>query len=225
MTACDEVPAGTAIGRPARKRGGHRLLTGQARFTDDYAPQGMVHAAVVRSGLAHARILSIDAAAASAAPGVLLVLTGDQAAQHSGPIPHFIDPGARGGVSTDPRCLAVGKVVYAGEPVAAVVAGSRQQAQAAAQLVEVRYAPLPFVLDPHEALSPGAPRLYEDWPDNVVLHRHYGIGDVDGALSRAEVIVTGTMRIGRQTSAPIEPRDYLASWDSLDGTLTVHASC
>lgn len=225
MTASDEVTPGTAIGAPARKRGGHRLLTGQARFTDDYAPRGMVHAVVVRSELAHARILSIDTAAASAVPGVLLVLTGDQAAKHAGPIPHFIDPGARGGVTTDVRCLAVGKVVYAGEPVAAVVAESRQQAQAAVALVEVQYEPLPSVLDAQEALRPGAPRLYEDWPDNLILHRHYGIGDVDEALRQAEVVVSGTMRIGRQTSAPIEPRGYLASWDNSDGTLTVRAAC
>lgn len=225
MTACDEALSGTAIGAPARKRGGHRLLTGRARFVDDYAPPGMAYAAVVRSELAHARILSIDTATAAAAPGVLLVLTGDQAAQHTGPIPHFIDPGARGGVTTDVRCLALGKAVYAGQPVAAVVAESRQQARAAARLVGVRYEPLPSVLDAQEALRPGVPRLYEDWPDNVILHRHYGIGDVDSALRQAEFVVSGTMRIGRQTSAPIEPRGYLANWDSSDATLTVHASC
>lgn len=224
MTACDEVPPGTAIGAPVRKRGGRQLLTGQARFTDDYAPRGMVHAAVVRSTIAHARILGIDIAAASALPGVLLVLTGEEAVKYAGPIPHFIDPGARGGVTTDLHCLAVSKVVYAGEPVAAVVARTRQQAQAAAALVEVRYEALPSVLDAQAALRPGAPRLYEDWPDNRILHRHYGIGDVDGALRQADVVLSGTMRIGRQSQAPIEPRGYLANWDSSDGTLTVRGS-
>lgn len=223
--ACDEVPPGASIGAAVRKRGGRPLVTGQARFTDDYAPRRLLHAAVVRSELAHARILDIDIAVASAAPGVLLVLTGEQAARRCGPIPHFIDPGARGGVTTDLRCLALGKVVYAGEPVAAVVAETRAQAQAGAGLVSPRYEPLPFVLDAQDALNPGAPRLYEDWPDNVILHRHYGIGDVDAVMGQAEVVVSGTMRIGRQTSAPIEPRGYLASWDPADATLTVRASC
>jgi aerobic carbon-monoxide dehydrogenase large subunit len=218
-------PRTAAVGAPVRKRGGRQLLTGQARFVDDYAPRGLQFAAVVRSRMAHARVVAVDTTAASAAPGVALVLTGAQAAELAGPIPHFIDPGARGGPTRDLRCLAVEKVVYVGEPVAAVVARTRNEAEAAAELVDVEYDALPFVLDAEDALAADAPRLYPEWADNVVLHKHYGIGDVDAALARADVLVSGTVRVGRQSSAPIEPRGYLAAWDGADGTITVRASC
>ncbi|WP_062358009.1 xanthine dehydrogenase family protein molybdopterin-binding subunit [Herbidospora yilanensis] len=214
----------TSIGTSARKADGEVLLTGRGRFVDDHVLPGMRHAAIVRSDRAHARITGVDTSAAERAPGVELVLTGDQAARHTGPIPHFIDPAARGGRRAEVRCLAVGKVVHAGQAVAAVVARTRREAEAAALLVEVGYAPLPHVLDADEALLPDAPRLYEEWPDNVILHNHYGTGDVDAALAGADLVVTETVRIGRTTTAPIEPRGYLASWDRFDESLTVYGS-
>ncbi|MFI6456066.1 xanthine dehydrogenase family protein molybdopterin-binding subunit [Streptosporangium amethystogenes] len=213
-----------AIGSRVRKADGPALLTGRGRFLDDYTLPGTRHAVVVRSELAHARIVDVDVRAAAASPGVVLVLTGAEAAAHAGPIPHFIEPAARGGRHADVRCLATGKVVYAGEPVAAVVAGTRREAEAAAELVRVEYERLPHVLDGDVSLEPDAPRLYEEWPDNVILHNHYGTGDVDAALAEADLVVSDTIRISRTTTAPIEPRGYLASWDDLDGTLTVYGS-
>ena len=99
-----------------------------------------------------------------------------------------------------------------------------REAEAAAELVRVDYEPLPHVLDGEESLAPDAPRLYEEWPDNVILHNHYGAGDVDAALASADLVVSDTIRIARSTTAPIEPRGYLASWDRLDETLTVYGS-
>ncbi|WP_169951213.1 xanthine dehydrogenase family protein molybdopterin-binding subunit [Microbispora sp. H11081] len=224
MTSADVVVTGPAIGSSARKEGGDTLLTGRGRFVDDYTLPGMRYAAVVRSEVPHARILRVDVREAEQSPGVALVLTGESAAAHAGPIPHFIDPAARGGRYTDVRCLAVGKVVYAGQPVAAVVADTRRQAEAAAELVRVEYEPLPHVLDGDDALAADAPLLYEEWPDNVVLHNHYGTGDVDAALESADLVISDTIRIARSTTAPIEPRGYLASWDRLDETLTVYGS-
>lgn len=217
------APARSGIGASPRKRDGAELLTGRARFLDDHRPEGLLHAAVVRSEIAHGRIRSVDTTAASAAPGVVLVLTGEQAARHAGPVPYFIDPAARGGNRTDIRCLQVDKVVYAGQPVAAVVAHTREQAQAAARLVRVDHEVLPHVLDAHDALAPDAPRLYDDWPGNVVMHNRYGTGDPDARLAEADVVVSGEVRIARSTTAPIEPRGYLASWQG--DTLTMHASC
>ncbi len=75
-----------------------------------------------------------------------------------------------------------------------------------------------------ESLAPDARRLYEEWPDNVILHNHYGTGDVDAALASADLVISDTIRIARSTTAPIEPRGYLASWDRLDETLTVYGS-
>ncbi|GAB3434657.1 xanthine dehydrogenase family protein molybdopterin-binding subunit [Actinophytocola sediminis] len=217
------APARSGIGSSPRKRDGVELLTGRARFLDDYRPPGLLHAVVVRSEVAHGRIRAIDTAAALAAPGVTLVLTGEQAAAHAGPVPYFIDPAARGGNRTDIRCLQVDTVVHVGQPVAAVVAGTRQQAQAAADLVRVDYEVLPHVLDARAAMAPDAPRLYPDWPGNVVMHNRYGTGDPDAQLAAADVVVSGELSIGRATTAPIEPRGYLASWQG--ETLTVHASC
>ncbi len=213
-----------AIGSSVRKEDGATLLTGRGRFLDDHTLPGTRHAAVVRSEVAHARIVRVDVRAAEASPGVALVLTGEGAAAHAGPIPHFIDPEARGGRRAAVRCLAVGKVVYAGQPIAAVVADTRRAAEAAAELVRVEYEPLPHVLDGDEALAPDAPRLYEEWPDNVILHGHYGTGDVDAALASADLVISDTIRIARSTTAPIEPRGYLASWDRLAETLTVYGS-
>ena len=227
MTATTSAGAGTAgpaIGSSVRKEDGATLLQGRGRFLDDYTLPGTRHAVVVRSEVAHARIVRVDVREAEASPGVALVLTGESAAAHAGPIPHFIDPVARGGRHADVRCLAVGKVVYAGQPVAAVVAGTRREAEAAAELVRVEYEPLPHVLDGEESLAPDAPRLYEEWPDNVILHNHYGTGDVDAALASADLVISDTIRIARTTTAPIEPRGYLASWDRLDETLTVYGS-
>ena len=213
----------TAIGASPRKRDGAALLTGRATFLDDLQPEGLLHAVVVRSEVAHGRILSVDTAAAQAVPGVALVLTGAEAAKHAGPVPYFIDPAARGGNRTDIRCLQVDQVVHVGQPVAAVIAATRHAAQAAADLVRVEYDVLPHVLDAEAAMAPDAPRLYEDWPGNVVAHNRYGAGDPDGALAAADVVVEGELRIARTTTSPIEPRGYLASWQG--DRLTVHASC
>ncbi|MBM9466475.1 xanthine dehydrogenase family protein molybdopterin-binding subunit [Nakamurella leprariae] len=220
-------PAGPdgIIGRRSRKVGGDELLTGRVRYLDDHRPTGTLHAVVVRSDQAHARIDGIDATAARAMPGVQLVLDGRQAAELSGPIPYFIDPAARGGRRVDIRCLAVDTTVFVGQPVAAVVATTRAEAEAAAAAVRIRSTPLPHVLDAVEALRPDAPRVYDEWPDNVVFAKKYGIGDVDAALAAADVVVTEELHIARTTTAPMEPRGYLASWDPADETLTVHAAC
>ncbi len=215
---------GPAIGSSVRKADGDVLLTGRGRFVDDITLPGMLHAVVVRSEVAHARIRRIDVTEAERSPGVVLVLTGEQAAEHAGPIPYFIDPAVRGARSVDIRCLAHGTVVYAGQPVAAVVARTRREAEAAARLVRVEYERLPHVLDAEAALAPDAPRVYDEWPDNVVLHRWYGTGDVDAALAGADLVVTETIRTGRTSTAPMEPRGYLASWDRMDDTLTVYGS-
>lgn len=225
MTDSDALRGrGPAIGSPVRKGDGAVLLTGRGRYVDDITLPGMLHAVVVRSDVAHARITRIDVGEAERSPGVALVLTGERAAAYAGPIPYFIDPAVRGARSVDIRCLAHGTVVYAGQPVAAVVAGSRREAEAAARRIRVEYERLPHVLDAEQALAPDAPRVYDDWPDNVVLHRWYGTGDVDAALAGADHVVKETIRTGRTSTAPMEPRGYVASWDGADETLTVYGS-
>jgi carbon-monoxide dehydrogenase large subunit len=109
-------------GARVRKHNGAEYLTGRVTYSADISLPGMVHLAVVRSPVAHARILSLDVTAALAAPAVLTVLSGADAAELAKPIPYLLDPAGLGGHSADVRCLATGKVTYVGQPVAAVVA-------------------------------------------------------------------------------------------------------
>jgi len=164
------------VGRPMPRREDRRFLTGAGRFTDDIALDGQAHAVVLRAPHAHARIAGIDAAAARAAPGVLLVLTADDiAGELTGPIPSYTDTppfdvGRRGdGPPADGSQfpLATDRVRYLGEAVALVVAETAAAAQDAAALVEVDYQPLPAVMTLDQALSADAPGLWDDAPDNV----------------------------------------------------------
>jgi carbon-monoxide dehydrogenase large subunit len=224
MAATDTEPAGpdaaAYVGSPQRRHDGARYVTGRVTYTADVTVAGTAHLAIVRSPHAHAEIVSVDLAAALAAPGVLGAFDGEHAATLAEPIPHNLDPAGLGGNHGDVRCLALGKVLYVGQPVVAVVAETLADAIAAAELVEVSYAPLPAVLDLEAALAPGAPLLYEDWGTNVMFAGTAGGGEFEQAAAGAAGIVEGELHIGRSTSAPIEPRCYLADWDARAEHLT-----
>ncbi|MEZ5098603.1 MAG: xanthine dehydrogenase family protein molybdopterin-binding subunit [Thermoleophilia bacterium] len=212
------------VGSSVPKRDGARFVTGRMTYTDDVVVPGMAHATVLRSTQAHARIRAISTVAAAAAPGVLAVLTGEDASRVAGPIPHWMSPEAGGGNHADVWCLARGKVLYVGQPVCAVVAETRADADAAASLIEVDYEPLPVVLDADDALRPDAPRLYDGWPDNVIERGRFEDGDVPAAFAGAAHVLEDEIRIQRYTSAPMEPRCYVADWDDRAGRLTVHGT-
>jgi aerobic carbon-monoxide dehydrogenase large subunit len=210
----------TYVGSSQRKQDGDAYLTGRVAYTADLSLPETVHLAIVRSPHAHARIGAIDSAAAKEHPGVLTVLTGDDAAALADPIPHNLDPAGIGGKHADIRCLALGKVVYVGEPVAAVVASTSADARAAAALVQVEYQPLPAVLEAGAALADGAPLLYEDWGTNVMIAGTVGDGDFDEVAATADRVLEDELHIGRSTTAPMETRAYLADWDERAGQLT-----
>ncbi len=212
------------IGVSAPKKDGERFVTGRASYSDDVVVPGLVHAHVLRSTEPHARIVAIDTARARAADGVLAVLTGEQARALAGPIPHWMSPADAGGNHADVFCLALDRVVYEGQPVAAVVAETRADAAAACALIDVDYEPLPFVLDATEALAPDAPRLYPDWPDNVIERGRFEDGDVETAFVVAEHVIEDEIHIQRYQSAPIEMRIYVADWDARAERLTVHGT-
>ena len=143
-----------------------RDLPGLGRFSDDLELPGMAHCVFVGSPHAHARIIKIDTHHAEQAPGVLLVLTGRDLAKHTNPLPQLLELGKLGWDSKVPAkvpLLAVDKVRYQGEPVAAVIAEGNQSAVRAAQLIRVDYEPLPAVIETLAAMSPQSPLLYEDW--------------------------------------------------------------
>jgi aerobic carbon-monoxide dehydrogenase large subunit len=212
--------SGTFAGRRQRKHNGDEYLTGQVRYTADLALPRMAHLALVRSPHAHARIAGVDARAAEAHATVVAVMTGAQAAEVSGPIPFLLDPAGLGGVNADVRCLAVDAVVYAGQPVAAVVAETPGDAAAAARLVQVHYEPLPAALDCEEALADDAPIVHEGWASNVMLAGSFGPDDFATVAAEAGHVLAGELRIQRSSPTPMETRAYLADWDPVRNELT-----
>ncbi|NMH97486.1 xanthine dehydrogenase family protein molybdopterin-binding subunit [Pseudonocardia acidicola] len=221
-TTPSPVPAAPPI-EQIRRKDGDLVLTGRGGYLDDVVLPGTLHAAVLRSPHPHARIRGIDTSAADDRPGVRLVLTGQEARDAAGIIPHFFDPALVGGRTADFRCLAVDTVGYEGEPVAAVVAETVHDAQAALDAVVVDYEPLPFVLDADEALAPEAPTLFEGWDDNVLIRLPFAEGDAAAVLASAPHVLDGEIHIARYQTAPMETRGYLASWGP-DGRLTFYAS-
>ncbi|MEZ5099997.1 MAG: xanthine dehydrogenase family protein molybdopterin-binding subunit [Thermoleophilia bacterium] len=218
-----DAPAGKNVGSRQRKLKGDLFLTGRATYFNDITVPNVAHAAVKRSPHAHARIVSIDTSRAAAAPGVLAVLVGEEAKELHNPIPYFIDPAVFGGKSPPVYCLAVGKVKYWGQPVAAVVAETPGDAQAALDLIDVQYEVLEPVVDADRALEPGSPRVNDDWDDNLVIEIPFVEGDCDAAFDGAEHVIEGEFRMGRNSTQPIETRGNLAVW-APDGSLTFYGA-
>lgn len=207
------------IGQPVRRKEDVRLLTGGGTYTDDLDPPGQAHLVVVRSPHAHARILSIGTAEAKAAPGVLAVLTGaDADADGIGRFPVMVDVPGRGGTTlfAPPReMLQTRKVRMVGDPVAIVVAETRQQAQDAAELVEVAYDPLPSVTDTAASLAPDAPLLWEEQGSNLCVHWSSGReAEAEAAFAHAARIVRVDLVNNRLVGNPMEPRVAVGEYDA-----------
>ena len=201
--------SGPWVGAPLPVKEDVRLVAGRGRFIDDLGSPGMLHAAVLRSPHAHARIRSIDARPALAYPGVTAVITGADAARLSGPIRPLIPTTA----AVPDYCLAVDVVRYVGEPVAAVAATDRATAEDALELIRVEYEALPAVVDPHEAMRPGATLLYPELGTNVVWHDTLSYGDVDAAMARADGVLRERFVIQRYASTPLETFGAMAAYD------------
>lgn len=213
----------TVVGARHRRREDRRLLTGHASFTDDFDPPHALHAAFVRSDVAHARIVAVDPSASLAMDGVVAVLgAGDLGRLGVGELPvSWIHPGQRG--LTSPL-LARGKVLYVGQPVAIVLAESQYLAEDAVERVDVRYDPLPVVMDPEAALSEGTPLLHEEWDTNEVVEAIVGGGDVEQAFASAPVALRRRYRVQRQSGSPLEPRGAVASHDRCEEQIVLHTS-
>jgi carbon-monoxide dehydrogenase large subunit len=217
-----------ALARPSQYVGARvqrtedaRFLTGNGRYVDDIELPHMVHAAFVRSPLAHANVGEIDTAAAEAVDGVHLVITGRQLAETLGPV--ITVPGTElPGIATVPRrVLATDKVRFVGEAVAIVVAESRYIAEDAAELVEVDWQPLLAVVDPERALAPDAPTLHEEVPDNNLGELNFATDQVEAAFASAAHVFSKRLSCGRHQAAPIEARGAIGEWDPISqrGTL------
>jgi len=209
------------VGRAQRKIDGLAKATGAALYTDDLVLPGMLHAKILRSTQAHARIRAIDASAALALPGVHAVVTGRDMPIRYGVIPW----------TPDENALALDKVRFVGDEVAAVAAVDEDTANAALKLIRVDYEPLRAFLDPEEALATPEPQIHEQTPEqkakeprgNVSKHVRLEFGEVDAALAASDVVVEGDYEFHGTTHTPIEPHCALAQFGA-DGVLTVWSS-
>jgi carbon-monoxide dehydrogenase large subunit len=227
--------AETAIGRSLLRKEDHRLLTGKGRFGDDFSVAGQAHAVMLRAPHPHARILRIDAANARTMPGVLGIFTGADCVRDGlKPIPHSPVPSTKydmkltapgGGKAVVDRhvLLPVDKVRHAGEPVAMVVAETKAQALDAAEAITVDYERLPFATDAESALQPGAPTLWDEVRDNLIVDTRFGDqAATERAFAVANHVVKMEFHVGRISPAPLEPRAGLAEFDPGTGQYTLH---
>ena len=208
------------IGKNMKRVEDPRLLTGQGQYIDDIQLPNMAHAAALRSPHAHARIRSIDTAKAKALPGVVLVMTGAEAAEVTGPTASFASP------PCNQYCLAVDRVRHVGEAVAAVVAESRYIAEDAIDVIEVEYEELPVVIDPEQALtSKGDAVLHPERGDsNVALTNHLSFGPVEEDFKNADLVVERRLRWSRVGAQPMETVGAIASYNTGTGKFTIYAN-
>jgi carbon-monoxide dehydrogenase large subunit len=206
------------VGKALRRKEDPRLITGRGRYVDDISLPGTLWAAFVRSPEAHAKIVSIDASAAKARPGVRAVFTNEDLSDLTGPLPMaWVPPGTEVN-NPEHWPLAKGKVRHVGDPVAVVIGEDRYAVVDAAEDVMVEYDPLPAVTDPEKALE-GGQLLHEELGTNKTHEWSLGGGDLDAGFNDADVIVERRVVNHRTAGAPIEPRGVLADYRA--GQLTV----
>ncbi len=212
------------IGKSIPREGTRRLVQGRGQFVDDIEFPRLLHVVFWRSQVAHCRITRIDASTTRAMPGVAGVFDGHDIAKVCKPwvatLAHLV------GLKSAPQYpLAIDRACWQGEPVVAVVAETRAQAEDALQQLQVEWEDLPAVLDTETALDAATPVIHPDLGDNLCFERQLDTGGVDEAFARADAVFEQTYVFGRHTGVTLEPRCQIADWNPGDGKLTVHHSC
>ncbi|MEZ4497247.1 MAG: xanthine dehydrogenase family protein molybdopterin-binding subunit [Thermomicrobiales bacterium] len=218
------------VGAVVKRKEDPRLITGSSTYVDDLKIPGTLHVAFVRSQYPHALVNGVNASDALAMPGVVAVLTADDLKKVM--TGQFPQPRSEAPVDNDesdiPKPdvlpLADGKVRYIGDPIAAVVAETLAQAIDAAQYVMVDYEPLQAVIDPTEAMQPGAPQLYADVRNNISVVEKTLVGDADAAIASAAHRIKATIKAPRVHPMPMEGRAILATPDPITRGLTFWTS-
>ncbi len=205
------------IGQPTRRQDILGHVTGRSPYYDDHLFDGLLHLRCARSPHHHARILSIDTGEAERMPGVRRVILGRDVPVNLNTLLSLLDFGL-----DDEPVLSESKVAYRGEPVAAVIAETEQQARDAVAKVRVDWQVLPHVLDVEEAIAPGAPVVNETYPQNkFVYHSKYDhqklrFGDVERAFAAADHVVEGRYQMSPIEQAPIETCGAIAAPETND---------
>ncbi|MEN3376448.1 MAG: aerobic carbon-monoxide dehydrogenase large subunit, partial [Hyphomicrobiales bacterium] len=219
LTALDRP--NSYIGRSVPRPNLARLTEGRGHYVSDVTLPRMVHVAFVRSPHAHARIATIDTAAAKQAPGVVAVVTGAELAEVITPwvgvLTHL-----KGLKSAPQSAIAVERACWQGEAVCAVVAKTRAQAEDACELIDVSYGVLPAVTDAETALDAGTPLIHYDLGDNLCFERRHEAGEPDKGFAEADEVIEATFQIGRHTGVTNEPRAIVADWNPGEQRLTVY---
>jgi len=215
MTADTQAPQ-SEIGRARLRKEDARLLTGETNWTDNMVLPGMLHMAFVRSPMAHARITSVDLAAARSMPGVIAAFSGADFAGEQGSLPCAWPVTEDIVVPAHPP-MATDEVRYVGEAVAVVVARDRYEAADAAAAVDVSYEPLPVVLDIRSALEENSPKVHE--AGNKSYEWVFAQGDIDGAFRDAPVVIERNYRQQRLIPSAMEPRSVVAMCEAGEFTL------
>jgi aerobic carbon-monoxide dehydrogenase large subunit len=211
------------IGASHERPSARRLVQGQGVYVDDIELPRLCHVVFWRSPVAHCRILGIRADDARRMPGVVLVADGRDIATVCKPwvatLAHLA------GMKSAPQYpLAIERACWQGEPVVAVVAETREQAEDALQKVEVDYEMLEPVVDMETALAAATPVIHPELGDNLCFTRHLDTGGVDEAFARADAVVETEFQFGRHTGVTLEPRSQLADWNAAEQRLTVYHS-
>ncbi len=211
------------IGVSVPRGGIERLTQGLGQYIDDIEIPRMVHVVFWRSPIAHMRINKIDSEVAKAMPGVVLVATGHDIAKVCKPwvatLSHLV------GMKSAPQYpLALDRACWQGEPVVAVVAETRAQAEDALQFIQVDYDELPVAVNMEAALNAETPVIHPELGDNLCFTRSLDIGEVDRVFNEADAVAEATMEFGRHTGVTLEPRGQIAHWNPAEQKLTVHHS-
>ncbi|MDH5540864.1 MAG: molybdopterin-dependent oxidoreductase, partial [Rhizobacter sp.] len=211
------------IGVSQPRSGARRLAQARGRFVDDIELPRLVHVVYWRSPVAHARIVRIDDAAARAMQGVVAVYKGQDIAAICKPwvatLAHLA------GIKSAPEHpLALERACWQGQPVVAVLAETRVQAEDALQQLVVEWEDLPAVLDTETALDPATPVIHPELGDNLCFERKLDTGGVDAAFAAADVVFEANYVFGRHTGVTLEPRCQIADWNPGAARLTVHHS-
>ncbi len=205
------------IGKEVNRVEDPALVSGTAQFIDNFSLPNMVHCAILRSPHPHARIVRVDTSAAEALEGVVAVLTPEDVRRWANA--HSTSPAGWG-----THCIAIDKVLYVGEPVAAVAATSRAVAEDACELIEIEYEILPSVAAAPEGLAVDAPVLWDEHGTNVVQQRTYTWGDVDRVFAEADHVISNSFRWHRCGANPTETFGCVCQWDLTDNSLLCHGS-
>jgi carbon-monoxide dehydrogenase large subunit len=213
-----------SFGAPIKRNEDARLLTGQALFVDDVELPGMLYAAFLRSNVAHARIRSIDVAAARERAGVVAVYTAADLGAYWAPGPLLVPPPPIAGTIFNQRTqvpLAKDKVRHVGEVLAVVIAQSRYLAEDALSDIAVDLEPLPAVVDLEKAVADASARVHDDVRANIAAHVRQARSDYAAAKARADHVIARRFHYDHGASMPIETRGIVANWDARANQLTI----